>query len=295
MSEGGFLKSEGANTFFLKGKIDNTAGKITGISSALLKGSVNGTGTLLSVTFTPKATGETRVIFSNFFAGSSSSEVIPSSIPEIVITIEGETFRAWDVNRDGQVNVLDLVQVSQYLGRAVASNPQADVNGDGAINVLDLVIVAQHLGESTAAAPSSIALDLDPSMIQAWIAQAEVESDGSLAFRQGMANLRQLLAMLLPEKTALLPNYPNPFNPETWIPYHLAAPADVRVRIYAADGALVRTLALGHQAAGIYESRSRAAYWDGKNAVGESVASGVYFYTLTAGEFTATRKMLITK
>ena len=99
----------------------------------------------------------------------------------------------------------------------------------------------------------------------------------------------------VPEETSLLPNYPNPFNPETWIPYRLAKPADVTVSIYAADGKLVRTLDLGHQPVGLYESRSRAAYWDGRNALGEPVASGVYFYTLTAGEFTATRKMLIRK
>ena len=99
----------------------------------------------------------------------------------------------------------------------------------------------------------------------------------------------------IPSKTALLPNYPNPFNPETWIPYHLAEPADVTLRIYAADGKLVRSLALGHQAAGIYENKSRAAYWDGRNTIGERVASGIYFYTFAAGEFTATGKMLILK
>ena len=98
-----------------------------------------------------------------------------------------------------------------------------------------------------------------------------------------------------PEATALLPNYPNPFNPETWIPYQLAAPADVRISIYAADGTLVRRLALGHQSVGIYASRSRAAYWDGRNDLAEPVASGVYFYTLTAGDYTATRKLLIRK
>ncbi len=99
----------------------------------------------------------------------------------------------------------------------------------------------------------------------------------------------------VPSETALLPNYPNPFNPETWIPYHLSDPAEVTLSIYSADGRLVRTLALGHQAAGIYESKSRAAYWDGRNAVGERVASGLYFYTLTAGDFAATGKMLIMK
>ena len=99
----------------------------------------------------------------------------------------------------------------------------------------------------------------------------------------------------VPSETVLLPNYPNPFNPETWIPYHLAEPADVMLRIYAADGKLVRTLALGHQPAGLYESKSRAAYWDGRNSVGERVASGLYFYTLTARDFAATGKMLIMK
>ena len=96
-----------------------------------------------------------------------------------------------------------------------------------------------------------------------------------------------------PPETVLLSNYPNPFNPETWIPYHLADPAHVVLTIYSVDGKVVRRLDLGHQTAGIYQSKSRAAYWDGRNAVGERVVSGLYFYTLTAGDFTATGKMLI--
>ena len=100
---------------------------------------------------------------------------------------------------------------------------------------------------------------------------------------------------LIPDATGLLSNYPNPFNPETWIPYQLAKPADVTLTIYAVNGEMVRRLELGHQAAGIYQSKRRAAYWDGRNALGELVASGVYFYTLTAGEFSTTRKMLIRK
>ena len=105
----------------------------------------------------------------------------------------------------------------------------------------------------------------------------------------------QFAAMAAPRETTLLPNYPNPFNPETWIPYQLSSPADVTVHIYAVSGDLVRRLSLGHRAAGMYRGRSRAAYWDGRNEVGEPVASGVYFYTLTADDFTATRKMLIRK
>ena len=102
-------------------------------------------------------------------------------------------------------------------------------------------------------------------------------------------------AMMVPNATALLTNYPNPFNPETWIPYQLQKAADVQISIYDPRGVLVRQLSLGHQVAGQYVSRSRAAFWDGRNQVGEPVASGLYFYTLTAGDFSATRKMLIVK
>ena len=98
-----------------------------------------------------------------------------------------------------------------------------------------------------------------------------------------------------PKETVLLSNYPNPFNPETWIPYKLSENAEVTVTIYAIEGSRIRTLTLGHQPAGTYQSKNRAAYWDGRNALGEPVASGLYFYTLTAGDFTATRKMLIKK
>ena len=207
---------------------------------------------------------------------------------------------AYDVNRDGRTDILDLILVGQDFGKARAANARTDVNKDGKRNIADLVLVAQHLGElsGVAAAPSALAmsdLKLDPARIRTWIAQAQLENDGSLAFQQGIANLQQLLAALTPESTVLLANYPNPFNPETWIPYQLSEAAEVMVRIYAVNGTLVRTLHLGHQPAGVYQERNRAAYWDGKNALGESVASGLYFYTLTAGDFTATRRMLVRK
>ena len=117
--------------------------------------------------------------------------------------------------------------------------------------------------------------------------------DGLDLFRDAFA--APALSKSLPKETVLLSNYPNPFNPETWIPYKLAKPADVTVSIYSVNGTLVRTLSLGHQPAGVYHSKSRAAYWDGKNHVGEPVASGVYFYALTAGDVSATRQMLIRK
>ena len=97
------------------------------------------------------------------------------------------------------------------------------------------------------------------------------------------------------EQTSLLANYPNPFNPETWIPYHLANDTDVEIHIYDTRGSLVRRLELGHQRAGIYTGRGRAAYWDGRNDVGERVASGIYFYQLKADNVSLLRKMVILK
>ena len=234
--------------------------------------------------------------FSGFFGFAKDAEYTVNH-PDKKVTIE---VSAYDVNKDGVTNILDLILVGQDLGKANPTNVRTDVNGDRTVNISDLILVAQHLGDlsGTAAAPSVLALrsiGLDAAIVQAWIAQAQVENDGSLAFQSGITNLQRLLALLVPEKTALLANYPNPFNPETWIPYQLAAPAKVTLHIFAVNGALVRTLDLGHQPAGVYQQRTRAAYWDGRNQLGEPVASGVYFYTLTAGDFTATRKMLIRK
>ncbi|MDE0397705.1 MAG: leucine-rich repeat domain-containing protein [Candidatus Poribacteria bacterium] len=300
VNEGDFLKTSGGSTFFQKGTIDNATGKISKLSSARLnEDGVTGTGTLLSVTFSTKAGGETQITLKNFQLGSVTGETINAGPHEFVFTIEGQ-LATGDVNRDGQVSILDLILVSRHLGEEASANPQADVNNDGIINIQDLILVAQHLGESTeAAAPAVITAinngELTPAIIETWIEKAHLENDGSLAFRQGIATLERLLALFIPEETALLHNYPNPFNPETWIPYQLAKPAEVTLTFYAANGAVVRTFALGHQAAGMYHSRSRAAYWDGRNAVGEPVASGVYFYTLRAGDFSATRKMLIRK
>ena len=97
------------------------------------------------------------------------------------------------------------------------------------------------------------------------------------------------------KRTALYQNFPNPFNPETWLPYRLAAESPVKFGIYNVHGQLMRELNLGIQAAGNYLSREAAAYWDGRDEHGEMVASGIYFYTLQAGAFHSTRRMLILK
>ena len=217
-----------------------------------------------------------------------------------------------DVNRDKVVDILDLVEIAMWLGK-VPTNPRADVNGDGIVNTLDLTLVAGHSNWGEAVEPVAVRdpnnpvgkaplsasvgqqADLTPETIQGWIDLAQVEDDGSAIFDLGIANLERLLHATVPEETKLLLNYPNPFNPETWIPYQLARATDVTVSIYSVNGTLVRTLALGHQSAGVYQSKSHAAYWNGRNELGEQVASGVYFYTLTAGGFSATGKMLVRK
>ena len=101
--------------------------------------------------------------------------------------------------------------------------------------------------------------------------------------------------LAVPSKFALLPNFPNPFNPETWIPYELASDVGVKITIYNLTGQPVRTLELGSQPAGYYHTKSQAVHWDGKNAQGELVGNGLYFYHLTAGEFHATKRMLLLK
>jgi len=97
------------------------------------------------------------------------------------------------------------------------------------------------------------------------------------------------------KQSALAQNYPNPFNPETWLPFQLKDDSDVTIKVYNVKGELVREMNLGHKASGSYLSRDKAAYWDGKNTAGEKVASGIYFYTIQAGKFTATRRMVISK
>ena len=235
-----------------------------------------------------------------------------------------------DVNGDGEVTVIDLAIVALFYGTQVPVGVDlpADVNADGTVDLSDLIAVAEAIdaaGTSGVLSIDDVEVVLEAIEVAAAKAPARFSTSqharlSDVAYRNVAAAfeatkhlatddvrlgkwkplLKELLQLLtemrgIPDTTALLPNYPNPFNPETWIPYHLAQDAEVTLTIHDVRGVLVRELTLGHQAAGVYESRARAAYWDGKNEFDEPVASGLYFYTLTAGEFTATRKLLIRK
>ena len=313
ITKGDFLESGGIESRFTKGTVYNLAGAIAGLKQergnravgAGPASGVSGFGKLVSITFRLKACSEDLLGVASVRLSNSAGERLSyaTTLHPIVATSE---FLPEDVDQNGTINVNDLYKVATYLGEVELIPPRSDVNDDGIIDMLDLMAVAaspywnQRVGpvdvqKPNGAAPAANVANLRPETIQGWIDIAQVEDDGSAIFDLGIANLERLLAATVPSQTKLLLNYPNPFNPETWIPYQLAKATDVTVSIYSVNGALVRTLALGHQAAGVYQSKSQAAYWNGRNELGEQVASGVYFYTLTAGDFSATGKMLVRK
>ena len=206
------------------------------------------------------------------------------------------TYQAEDVDADGDVDTMDLVTVVNNFGSPTPG--RNDVDNNGAVDAADVRAVFNAVLAAEAEAAPALAqtrITHTAKTLHHYVQQTKQAGVDANVYR-GLAVLEELIEpFLLPDETSLLRNYPNPFNPETWFPYQLSSAADVTFAIYSVNGTLVRTLSLGHQAAGVYRSKSRAAYWDGRNAFGEPVASGIYFYTLTAGTFTATGKMLIRK
>ena len=182
------------------------------------------------------------------------------------ISTEGETGgereikKHADVNRDGRVTIADLIIVASRYGESVKSDidPNPDVNRDGIVDIKDITLITDEMPLN---APSINAFPMTNQPVQ----------------------------------TQLLNNFPNPFNPETWIPYQLAKDSNVTITIYDTQGVSVCRFPIGFQSAGYYTSKSQAAYWDGHNALGERVASGVYFYQLEADNISLIRKMFILK
>ena len=206
------------------------------------------------------------------------------------------SYAPYDVNKDGAVDNTDAGLVIDALG---TRNARYDVNGDGTVNFLDVVLVFDNRDAGVAAAPTIVG-NLKLTAIQIERIEEQIDlliatNDRSPAAMRTLVYLQQLLVTARPEKTQLFANYPNPFNPETWIPYELATDTHVTIAIYNTQGVVIRTLQFGHQSAGYYTDRDRAAYWDGRNALGEQVASGLYFYQLETDEMSSMRKMVILK
>ena len=263
------------------------------LAATSLAGESNGDGTLATLTFEVIAIKASILRLSEVVLSDSAGVGFRPRVEDGEVVEPPQV--VGDVNWDGVVNILDLVFVAGRFGQTDKNS--ADLNGDGIVNIQDLVLVAGAFGNAAAAPPTypKPAAMLNASDVKQWLAQARLLGLTDAISQRGIFILERLLAALAPKETALLPNYPNPFNPETWIPYHLANAADVRITVYDTKGALVRQLDLGHQPAGFYTDRGRAAYWDGRNHSGESAASGTYFYQLRAGDYSQMRRMVIVK
>ena len=258
--------------------------------------------TQLSVTVPPGIRGVAELVVTNPDSRSAS------------IQFKYIDFPPWDVNKDGIVNIFDLVSVASQFGQS-GQGLAGDINVDGTVNVFDLVLVASHFAEATvASAPPLFALNAEDFIAPQHLSIRLTNRDAGMRRRVALTELESLTdtdpSLLLPAKSLrqwlathgeiptesmLLPNYPNPFNPETWIPYHLAKSSDVTIFIYDVLGQPVRRLNVGHLHAGRYVEHSQATHWDGRNDAGEFVTSGVYFYSIKTNEFSAMRKMVIGK
>ena len=223
-------------------------------------------------------------------------------------------YPSWDVNQDGRVDETDVFLVTATItnefpdvngdGKVDANDTDtADVNKDGRVDTDDILLVFEKFNRPVNLGAPLWSVDFDSKLLE-WInvngLQMHLdtlrdEDDGTLKYQKAITFLQAILTALQPNQTLLLANYPNPFNPETWIPYQLANGSDVWITIYDVRGMVVRRLALGYRAEGHYHVRGRAAHWDGRNDLGERVASGIYFYQLETDNVSLLRKMVIIK
>ncbi len=298
VDEGAFLKSAGS-TYWFQPNIDNTGGKITGIISARTsQGGASGSGTLARITFKAKGPGTSQVKLENVTLSDSTGKTIQVGLLDGSVTVTGVP--PWDVNKDGKVDVADLVIVGQNFGKIITTpiDPNPDVNGDGVVNVTDVVLVGQHFGEVYGTPAPGDIWSVDPAYLPVLariynIMESAGNSDPQFLNTRNL--IRRLISSVEVSRTEVFQNYPNPFNPETWIPFQLSDGSEVEISIYNSAGKRVKVLNLGFRDAGYYISRADSALWDGTDESGEKVASGIYFYTIRAGEYAATRKMLLAK
>ncbi len=272
----------------LQSKVSGNTVYLGSLSSS--NSEIDGSGKLLTVKFKAKVTEDSVIELNNVILSDSKGSKFYAWINDVEILppLDCDFLNIKDVNRDCEINVQDLVLVATRLGSR--SPEEYDVNSDGIIDIIDLILVAGSLGNINGA-PSI----RENYQIEQWIAEAKQINSDDPIFQKGILALEQLLRKPIEIETKLLSNYPNPFNPETWIPYQLSEPSNITLSIHSIDGNVIKTLSLGYKQQGLYHDRNKAIYWDGKNDVGETVSSGIYFYTLITKNSTQTKKMLILK
>jgi len=232
------------------------------------------------VTFTGKAWENKDPASPPFISPNQQAKTTPILIVEGLVKQE---------NANIALNGM-LVRVRNLNNQQDANNTAGTVSGDGryVVTLMDFLHnSAARIGDVIEITVSDATGTYSVESIRHPLSANEIKAC--------IVSLNDIRMRTIPKQTALLQNYPNPFNPETWIPYQLSSPSEVTISIYDIAGHLVRTLSPGNQPAGYYEKKQRAAYWDGRNEHGEKVKSGVYFYTLTAGTFQATKKFVLLK
>ncbi len=230
----------------------------------------------------------TYLIF--LYAENADGFAIPAMT---TVTVPGAKIEG-DANENGCVDVEDLVLVGRHFGETPPSDPRADVNQDGTVDVGDLIRIGQHFDECVDASTAPLLVGISP-LEAVQVAIAALNTLGDMPGRQiALEQLRAWLGQQVSE-ARLLPNYPNPCNPETWIPFQLTQQADVTIHIYDMQGHPVRMLNLGQREAGFYVDRDHAAHWDGRNAAGEYVSSGVYWAVMETSEGRFVRRMVVRK
>ncbi|MDE0299131.1 MAG: cohesin domain-containing protein [Candidatus Poribacteria bacterium] len=265
--------------------------KVT-LAAASPLGQSDGGGTLATLTFEVIAVKASTLRLSKVILSDSEGVGYRPRLGDGEVAVPSFT---GDANQDGAVDINDLFFIANRLGQTAPN--RADVNGDGVVSIRDLVLVAAAIRNAAAAPPThSDGMGMVTSTeVKQWLEQARGLNFKDLDVWTGIRYLESLLAVPTPTKTALLPNYPNPFNPETWIPYRLATDSEVHIAIYDSQGALVRRLSPGNQPAGFYTDRGKAAHWDGRNSNSESVPNGIYFYHFRTRDLSRTRRMIVVK